>query len=87
MKLQIRIGMSNDYSCSDTRLNDYSAFVIIKDGNGIIRSALKTNGMEKVSFVKVVKSLAAEFGITVDVEALFADTIEKVQQRIAEVKA
>ena len=87
MNLQIQVGMNNDYSYSDTRLNDYAAFVIVKDDTGMVKSALKTDGMKKASFVKVVNSLATEYGIIVNVEKLFADTKEKVKQRIAEAKA
>ncbi len=87
MKLEIQVGMNNDYSYSYTRLNDYAAFVIVKDENGMIKSAEKTDGMKKASFVKVVKLLASQFGFEVEVDALYKEAKEKVQQRIVEAKS
>ena len=85
--LEIKIGMNNDHAYSDTRLNDYAAFIIVKDEDGLIKNAHKTDAMKKASFVKIVKSVAAEFDFEVNVNELYADAVSKVKQRIAEAQA
>lgn len=94
--IQVQVGMNNDYATSSTKLNDYAAFIIVREAdfkfvdgaltviNGPVIAALKTDGMNRADFFAKFKQLAATYKMTGKPLDAYNKAKAEVLARIAE---